>query len=809
MSAEGVPSRQGWPPRLESALFLLLVCLETTHLLYLTASLRLVTYDTLNYFFLQYYFFNNAALTGEIAQWIPQVTHGTPATFWQVILGVNGILASALLNIAPLFKGVNFLAIFYAGILWDRFLLLTGIWLLGRRCFSSPLSIFFVAVTVMSSSLWMTQVWFNFHFYYAIPLILHLGHAFLDSGKWRYGFGAVNLLGVQMLGNCAYFLPIVCLTILLYFLFYAGIHWDETRQSLKRLRWGIGGWGFLLGTALTALCVYSLVHFSVDKEMVFASFGRGADATVGLKTFLTYGGNTNLSKWLGLFLPFSVDVDHSLYIGVFAVPFLFIGLITPTRKSWPFLLAAVVLLLFSVGTCVSIFLYQWIPGIKYYRHIALVSSLVRIFLCLLAGFGFDGVLRAAKAGRSGSAGRRGLAVCVFLMAACALLLAVARDPAVLEPFFLDLDAKQWGPLNFIVLRDVAGLSGMDVFNGVIRPSWMALFFSSLLVAALCRTGQRFRGILVGIILAGHVVSGCAYMAFEGKRWTLPLGQGEAFMLAFQQMPFMKRRPMALDRSHPRWIFPKDMKYVPWFIPVQPFLFYDQLGTDVKVEFWLNPLDQLMKVAVGYSLDQDVDVRERLIGEEKKNLLFPSQRAGVRKFSGLDEEKVQFFSAAHDFQDIAALAKIVGDENFSGDMLLLQAPQSRQRPEGALRWTGKLPLSRNQRLAIPYTVERFDANHFDVTVRNPSPGPAWMMYSDVWHPWWKAFVNGDEVPVYRANLAYKAVKLKPGENHVKFYFHSGILEWLLRGMGWQALAWVLLVLYWMAGIIRAPAGRAEG
>jgi uncharacterized membrane protein YfhO len=48
----------------------------------------------------------------------------------------------------------------------------------------------------------------------------------------------------------------------------------------------------------------------------------------------------------------------------------------------------------------------------------------------------------------------------------------------------------------------------------------------------------------------------------------------------------------------------------------------------------------------------------------------------------------------------------------------------------------------------------------------------LSYADVWHPRWKATVNGRRVRVERANLAYKAVALDRGANVVEFRFDPG-------------------------------------
>jgi hypothetical protein len=80
---------------------------------------------------------------------------------------------------------------------------------------------------------------------------------------------------------------------------------------------------------------------------------------------------------------------------------------------------------------------------------------------------------------------------------------------------------------------------------------------------------------------------------------------------------------------------------------------------------------------------------------------------------------------------------------------------------------------------------------------------WMSYADVWHPFWRATVNGRPVPVYRAAMAYKAVPLEPGENVVHFEFGSGRFSTLTLIFALNSACWLVLVggLMWTA--VRAP------
>jgi hypothetical protein len=52
-----------------------------------------------------------------------------------------------------------------------------------------------------------------------------------------------------------------------------------------------------------------------------------------------------------------------------------------------------------------------------------------------------------------------------------------------------------------------------------------------------------------------------------------------------------------------------------------------------------------------------------------------------------------------------------------------------------------------------------------TIVAVTPGPAWVVFSEVFYPGWRAAVNGDEVPIWRANFAFRAVYLDAPGTHI--------------------------------------------
>ncbi|MBU2534295.1 MAG: YfhO family protein, partial [Alphaproteobacteria bacterium] len=64
----------------------------------------------------------------------------------------------------------------------------------------------------------------------------------------------------------------------------------------------------------------------------------------------------------------------------------------------------------------------------------------------------------------------------------------------------------------------------------------------------------------------------------------------------------------------------------------------------------------------------------------------------------------------------------------------------------------------------------------VTLEVDSPDGGWAVLNDVWHPWWQGEVDGRPVPVLKANVLFRAIHVPPGRHTVRFIFRplSGAL-----------------------------------
>jgi hypothetical protein len=58
---------------------------------------------------------------------------------------------------------------------------------------------------------------------------------------------------------------------------------------------------------------------------------------------------------------------------------------------------------------------------------------------------------------------------------------------------------------------------------------------------------------------------------------------------------------------------------------------------------------------------------------------------------------------------------------------------------------------------------------EVVVAVDAPAGGMLVLNDVWHPWWRATIDGIETDILRANVIFRAVQIPPGKFTVRFTF----------------------------------------
>jgi hypothetical protein len=75
---------------------------------------------------------------------------------------------------------------------------------------------------------------------------------------------------------------------------------------------------------------------------------------------------------------------------------------------------------------------------------------------------------------------------------------------------------------------------------------------------------------------------------------------------------------------------------------------------------------------------------------------------------------------------------------------------------------------------PATVTQYQPNHVHVNVGD-GPG-GWLVLADVWFPGWKCRIDGQLVPLYRADYLFRATRLSAGAHDVVFTFDPASYRW---------------------------------
>jgi hypothetical protein len=355
---------------------------------------------------------------------------------------------------------------------------------------------------------------------------------------------------------------------------------------------------------------------------------------------------------------------------------------------------------------------------------------------------------------------------------------------------------------FIKTMTPGGTETLPLFTTILDENVMLSLLSrstlfallTFIVFAVLFFTKRQKGLLVLAILipALHCADIYGFKFSEMKLKTTPLSDSLYQITDFQSMPYATRRDVSFQDNNPR---AELIKVLPVQEPAvlysstNAFLFKDELGSQFRNDFWLLPLDHYMRAYWGQPL---YDLSDKPLALSFGfRMEFPKGHPAVFKISGVTQDKIQFFSAVDFIASDEGIAALMTHPRYTGDSIFLSVPDNNR--EITVASPSDHDLSANKRLNVPYEILRFDANHIEISAHNDSPDPVWLFYSDVWHPRWRAMVNGKQTPVYKANLAYKAVKLEPGSNTVHFYFKSKLMSIIYLVFGLNALLWLVIIL----------------
>ena len=720
-------------------------------------------HDTQSVFLLQYLYLSQAS-PGGVELWLPWLAHGVVSTWFTNLQ--SGLLQNVLLLAGGVPEGTPMLPVFYAGLFLEDLVLLLGVWRLGGRFYRTPAAQFFVALAALGSSMWISNLYWNHRLLYAVPLAISLLLDVLETGSRGKLFLAVSLLALQTTGN-ALFIPLLSMLAIGLFLgIHVLLHRRQLRLSLPLLRPRPSDAAWLAALALVVASVAVVLTRGLDSIRQYHA-GRNPDGSVSLDSFLTYAGSANPLRYLDLLLGLTPSNDYSLYCGLSTVLLALLAFLhRPGKKVVTLALCLLLLLFFSMGylSWVGMAGYYAVYPLHYFRYVSLAAPLVKLFLILLAGFGVDAF--AQPRGRPGTSfARAGLSLVGLLLAG--ILLSVL---APFAPFFRSIG-------DGLALRPDAPPAPFLVGALVVAIAAAGLF--------LRRIGPGRARTLLPILLLLQGADVFRWRIQVLREETLPLSDPLYEIQRVRPLPYVARRSAAGEetersRLFGREVFDSGAGARTTYDYADAFLHRDPIWSRYYVTQWSPSMDLLLRARGGQSLIPDDEVPPPL-----RDLPEPAR------------DKLQVFSTAHRVASDAEIAELLRQSEFRGDRLFLSAPGER----GDASFPAK-----DERLAATPKVLEFAANRLRVEVESPSE--AWLLNGDAWHPDWTATVDGVPVPLERANLAYKAVRLHAGRNVVEFRFSAPLRTACARGVGLLSLFWCLVLVAWTLAELRTRSRAAH-
>jgi hypothetical protein len=107
--------------------------------------------------------------------------------------------------------------------------------------------------------------------------------------------------------------------------------------------------------------------------------------------------------------------------------------------------------------------------------------------------------------------------------------------------------------------------------------------------------------------------------------------------------------------------------------------------------------------------------------------------------------------------------------------------------------------------IPVRVVKYDPNELMIECSCPAEG--WLLVTDRWGPSWRGEVNGEATEIYAGAFVFRAIRVRAGENRVRFIYSPPLFPWLPI-LSWTTLGVTAL---WSASsfIRRSRTGRNAG
>jgi hypothetical protein len=503
------------------------------------------------------------------------------------------------------------------------------------------------------------------------------------------------------------------------------------------------GWLVTAGGSLHPASLLTLVFPDLFGAMKPADLDYWGPGTIPWKAALG-GGEINLAKNMGVIYAGALPLVAVISLGI-------VRGLASSRDIRFFSIAAGVVLLYAVGWYTPAFqvMYDLVPGVVLFRRPADATFALGALLAIIAGYlvhcWLEGLVRRP------TRAQRAIELAIpiaFVGGALWLAYTTVTIKSVTSPLATAL---------------VFAGGAMAVLFFVRRLNVLSPLVAMLLLTAFTTADLAWNN-------APHMSTGMAPKRFEALR----LDTRNETVLLLKSRLAATASPERRDRVEltnmayhwPNLCMIQGCDHVFGHNPVRFSRFYDATGVGDTVAYLdrrgFSPLFPsyrstfadlfgLRFIAVGLPIEQiDPSLRPgdlTLIAHTKDAYVYENPRALPRVMFVTDWRIA-------DFDQILA-GGWPSDVDPRQTVLLKRAPAV---PRATA--TGAAPGSAH--------LTRYANDEVEVSVDAPSGGI--LLLNDVWHPWWRATVDGKPGEILEANVIFRAVAVPPGRHTVRFTFH---------------------------------------
>ena len=733
------------------------------------------THDTLNNFIFFQFAYSELFLHSSLPRWIPLMGYGIPFDFNLM----SSLLPSDYVLMAGgwLFGIRDVLLLSKLSMVLSQCFFILGLYLLGRRVFTLMMSVWMVCLGALFTNAWLANCLLTFTVFYLLPLVLYFLLLFLQSEKPVYLWLAALVEIASLPGTLGYIAPIH-LFIIVAFLVPFFCH----EPGKIALFWRRSTWLHPLFFVFSFfLLIVGLIIFGMDAALL-SVFRDQRTGNVALDVFLSEY-RQPLAGMLSALVKGNVATgDMTLFIGVLPLATLALALVSRRDAIFlGFLSVAFFLFWLSLGGYFAMAGYHAFPLLKKYHQLSHLFNILKVFLLILGGFGFDQLLHSIRFDPAfGLASSRdakpqagwGRWLAVGLAACCLLdLLMNIRNKDLTDTQLRYSDtsfSRLWFATGLVVGRFLI---------------YAALFSAMLIMAGRC--SRRAIGLL---ILAIYMIDvGCfyAFIVAQAPYYSAEPAHGQVFLEHDTLGISQSTLPDNLDVAENLAVYPLDLSARRQFREPLPehaenvFRLVTSPRGTMTLDFFYSSMYLLMRI-------DPVMPRCRL------DMMMPSVKSMIEARHGrvarvegntalaidLDPRDLAFQrSVGRGVPKIRIVREAVFTENNRKAIDLFRMPHF--DPSATLVMAQAPPASWAPVPRPPHAdaveVSFFSANRMVVKVWTAEPG--WLFCADAFHPSWQANIDAQPADVVRANIGCKAVLLKKGFGDVEFYFDGGGRDWV--------------------------------